>query len=102
MNFSDYQKQARRTARHGPHADLNYALGLAGETGELIELVKKCAFHGKEIRTEDVQKEAGDVLWYLANLCAEFGIDLEDVAQANIEKLQRRYPDGFMDGGGVR
>ena len=77
-------------------------LGLAGETGELCELVKKDIGHGIPIDLDRFISEAGDVLWYLAALCELHSVSLEAVAQANIAKLRQRYPDGFVAGGGVR
>ncbi len=109
MNFQDYQEAASRTAGHelsdisSLHQALaNYAMGLAGETGELVDGLKKELFHGRTMSREHFEEEAGDVLWYLANLCAVRGVSLERVAANNIAKLQKRYPDGFKPGGGVR
>lgn len=73
----------------------NYGLGIAGEVGEVADLVKKSLFHGHKIDQESIKKELGDVLWYMAQLARLAGITLEDVAVANIEKLKERYPDGF-------
>jgi len=105
MNFQDYQALAGLTA--GDHGDTvreltNWAMGLAGETGELVDLLKKEIFMGQIATRKDFESEAGDVLWYLANLCRVRGVDLQRVAENNLEKLRRRYPDGFVKGGGVR
>ena len=105
MKFIEYQEAAARTA--GPHEGMNlaianYAMGLAGETGELVDLLKKELFHGRPSTRADFESEAGDVLWYLANLCKAKGICLERVAENNLLKLRRRYPDGFVKGGGNR
>ena len=103
MNFREYQELTRRTAnRSDPEVVLNFALGLAGETGELLELIKKARFHRKPFRIDDAKKEAGDVLWYLAALIDALGFDMEDVAKTNIEKLRQRYPNKFEFGGGNR
>jgi len=93
MNFNEYQKLAKRTAK-----DLNlteFALGLGGEAGECQEIVKKVVFHGHELDHEKLVKELGDVLWYLALLAETIGVELEEVAKVNIDKLKERYPDGF-------
>lgn len=102
MNFDDYQQAARRTANTG-ETDLrlrlaNWSLGLGGETGELQEQIKKMLFHGIEVVEQVVVSEMGDVLWYLAILANELGIDLNRVAEANVAKLSARYPDGFKVG----
>jgi len=74
---------------------VNCALGLAGEVGEVIEPIKKHLFHGKPLFKDDLEKEIGDVLWYVANLCEALGLDMSVVAEKNIHKLSARWPDGF-------
>lgn len=72
------------------------ALGLAGETGEVVDMVKKDLFHPhKTINPADLMLEIGDVLWYLAALAAAYGYTLEQCAVANVHKLNKRYPNGF-------
>lgn len=105
MDFRDYQEAAARTA--GQHSDdnleiMNHSMGLAGETGELVDMLKKKLFHGRPATKKDLESEAGDVLWYLSNLCRTLGISLQRVAENNLLKLQRRYPNGFVKGGGIR
>lgn len=78
------------------------ALGLAGESGEVVELVKKMEFHGVECTREKRLKELGDVLWYVTYLASLDNASLEEVAQMNTDKLVARYPDGFVQGGGIR
>ena len=98
MNLDTYQQQAGRTDPHPPgsrDAMLNGALGLAGEVGEVVEAVKKHVFHGHALDRQALVAELGDVLWYVARLAAAFGISLGDVAVRNLDKLQRRYPNGF-------
>lgn len=72
-----------------------YSLGLAGEAGETVDLLKKYLGHGHELDRLKVQKELGDVLWYLAAIATVLGIDLDHVAHVNVEKLKARYPEGF-------
>lgn len=72
-----------------------WALGLAGEAGEVCDLLKKVHGHGKAYDADKMKKELGDVLWYLANLASAHGFNLSEVAEANVEKLQARYPNGF-------
>lgn len=73
----------------------NWALGLSGEVGEVIEHIKKHCFHGKDLNYDEVEKEIGDVLWYVSALCTQLGLNLDEVAQKNVDKLMARYPDGF-------
>jgi NTP pyrophosphatase (non-canonical NTP hydrolase) len=99
MTFDEYQTDASRTsAPHWRHADrlANAAIGLCGESGEVAELVKKQLFHGKAHDSARLAEEVGDVLWYVAEVCTVAGLNLADVAQANVAKLRERYPDGFV------
>lgn len=96
--LNQYQDLADRTMnRTMPTRDqmINGVLGLAGESGEVSEIVKKHLFHSHDLDAEGVKKELGDVLWYVATLAKTLGLSLEDIAQANIDKLRSRYPDGF-------
>ncbi len=98
MNFYEYQKSSMRTANMGLSDNdqlLNAALGVSGEAGELSGYVKKFFFQGHDFPKEKLILEMGDVLWYMALMCECMGIDLEDVAAANIEKLKGRYPEKF-------
>ncbi|WP_424236370.1 nucleoside triphosphate pyrophosphohydrolase family protein [Bhargavaea ginsengi] len=96
MNMNQYQIFASRTM---PEMDdkgkANYALGLTGEAGECGDIVKKEVFHGHAADVDAIKKELGDVLHYVAGLALMYGIELEDVATANVEKLRKRYPSGF-------
>lgn len=74
---------------------LNGCLGLAGESGETLDMIKKWIFHEKELDKEHLKKEIGDVMWYVAMICESAGFDLDDVLQTNIDKLKARYPEGF-------
>jgi len=103
MDANEYQKAAARTLIDRPgfalsDADLLLvwnALGLAGEAGEVADLVKKGILHQHGLDRDELKKELGDVLWYAAALCTRLGVDLSEVMQANIDKLIERYPDGF-------
>jgi NTP pyrophosphatase (non-canonical NTP hydrolase) len=79
-----------------------FALGLAGEAGEVVELVKKGCYHNKKIDPEDFDAECGDVLWYLTALCRKNNTTLQAVAETNRAKLRKRFPNGFVKGGGIR
>lgn len=74
---------------------LNGCLGLAGESGETLDMVKKWVFHEKELDVEHLKKEIGDVMWYVAMICESFGFELDEILQINVDKLKARYPEGF-------
>ena len=74
---------------------INSVMGLCGESGEAIDIVKKWMAHGHELDKEHLAKELGDIAWYLAEAATALDMDLEDIFRANIEKLKQRYPDGF-------
>lgn len=74
---------------------LNGVLGLTGEAGEVSDLVKKGIFHEKGIDREHLEKELGDVMWYIALICHTCGYNLGEVMEKNIEKLKARYPEDF-------
>jgi NTP pyrophosphatase (non-canonical NTP hydrolase) len=95
MTLNEYQQAASRTHQDRPDAMVNYALGVAGEAGEVVELVKKHWFHKRPLSREKFVAELGDVLWYVSQLAHVEGIPLEDVAAANVTKLRERYPEGF-------
>ena len=103
MNASHYQALAARTLIDRPDFAITddqlmiawNAIGLAGEAGEIMELVKKGIFHQHGLDTEKMHKELGDLLWYVAALCTKLGFSMDAVMQANIEKLKIRYPDGY-------
>ena len=96
---NDYQRAALRTAQvDAMSADellLNGVMGLCGEAGECIDLVKKTRFQGHELDKDKLKKELGDVAWYLAVASRASGFDLSEVLEENIRKLKERYPDGF-------
>lgn len=94
--FEEYETRALRTEMQlPPDALLNKgALGLAGEVGETVEMVKKYLFHARPLDDEKLKKELGDVLWYVAAIARSRGMTLEEVAEGNAVKLEARYPDG--------
>jgi len=81
-----------------PQRLITAALGLSAEAGEFGDLVKKCLFQGKELNKENRElmiKELGDVMWYLSQGCMALGVTIDEVLWANIDKLEKRYPNGF-------
>jgi NTP pyrophosphatase (non-canonical NTP hydrolase) len=90
--FEDYQAWATTKSNTPPACS---ALGIAGEAGEVADLLKKVIFHGKALDREALAKELGDVLWYVSDLASQYGLRLESVAATNVAKLNARYPEGF-------
>jgi NTP pyrophosphatase (non-canonical NTP hydrolase) len=105
VELSEYQRLSRSTAKYPRHEALTYpALGLAGEAGEFADHAKKVIRDdGGEVtpqRREAMAKELGDVLWYVAQLASELGLELEQVAQDNLDKLRSRMDRGVLSGSG--
>ena len=98
MTINEYQKLAMTTlnpALNKKDVLINGVMGLCGESGEAIDIVKKWLAQGHELDKEKLAKELGDICWYLAETATALDCDLEDIMAANIEKLQKRYPEGF-------
>lgn len=95
MTGNEYQRLAMRTATSKCRDMANAALGLTGEAGEVADEIKKFLFHGHPLNPEKVVKGLGDVLWYVALMADLLNVSLDFVMEHNIEKLKRRYPDGF-------
>lgn len=98
MTPNEYQAQAMRwlnPALSERDTLINGVMGLCGESGEVIDLVKKHLSQGHPLDKEAVAKELGDVAWYLAETAHAIGYDLETILQMNIDKLRARYPEGF-------
>jgi NTP pyrophosphatase (non-canonical NTP hydrolase) len=105
MELSEYQRLSRSTARYPRHEALTYpALGLAGEAGEFADHAKKVIRDDDgEVtpqRREAMAKELGDVLWYVAQLASELDLELERIAQENLDKLRSRMERGVLSGSG--
>jgi NTP pyrophosphatase (non-canonical NTP hydrolase) len=105
MDLSEYQQLSRRTAQYPRDAWLTYpALGLAGEAGEVAEHAKKAIRDDggsvSEQRREAMAKELGDVLWYVAQIATELDLDLDQIAEGNLEKLLSRQQRGVLSGSG--
>lgn len=93
-----YQRKAMRTLPKGMSEEqmlTNAALGLCGEAGEVADIVKKWKYQGHDLDHDALRRELGDVLWYVAEACEGMGVSLADIMRENIEKLKRRYPNGF-------
>lgn len=98
MKVNEYQQLAMTTLN--PQLDskdvlINSVMGLCGESGECIDIVKKWLAQGHELNKEKLIDELGDVAWYLAEAATALGVSLESVLQHNVDKLKARYPQGF-------
>jgi NTP pyrophosphatase (non-canonical NTP hydrolase) len=106
MNFNDYQKKSRKTAKYPAigHPVIYPTLGLVNEAGEVAGKIKKVfRDKGGQINEETksaLKAELGDVLWYLAQVCTELDLSLDEVAEYNIEKLYSRLERGTIRGDG--
>ena len=94
----DYMQEVLRTyAGNGTQMDkfTRGALGLAGESGEVVDMVKKMLYQGHRLEMLKLLEELGDVLWYIALMCDALEVTLDDAIGLNVRKLHRRYPNGF-------
>lgn len=98
MQVNEYQKAAMETlnpALNQKEVLINSVMGLCGESGEAIDIVKKWLMQGHELDKEHLVKELGDVAWYLAEAATALDVPLEVIFQGNLDKLRRRFPNGF-------
>ena len=98
MTVNEYQKLAMTTLnRELSQKDIliNAVMGLCGESGEATDIVKKHLFQGHDLDKEMLAKELGDIAWYLAEAATALDLELDDIFSANIDKLRKRYPEGF-------
>ena len=98
MNANEYQKLAMTTLNKELNKKdilINAVMGLCGESGETIDIVKKHLYQGHELDKDKLIKELGDIAWYLAEAAYALDVDLSSVLEGNIKKLKVRYPEGF-------
>lgn len=76
---------------------LNGAIGMSGESGELLDSMKKSVIYGKSVNVENIKEECGDILWYMALVLDTVGSSFEEVMEINVTKLAKRYPSGFNE-----
>ncbi len=99
MKVNEYQRLAMTTLNpelNKKDVLINSVMGLCGESGEAIDIVKKWMAQGHELDKEHLTRELGDIAWYLAEAATALEVPLEDIFQANMDKLKKRYPDGFQ------
>ncbi len=100
MTINEYQKLAMTTlnpALSQKDVLINSVMGLCGESGEAIDIVKKWLHQGHELDEQKLAKELGDIAWYLAEAATALNLPLEVILQGNIDKLKGRYPEGFTE-----
>lgn len=98
MTINEYQSLAMRTlnpALEKKDVLINSVMGLCGEAGEAIDIIKKWLSQGHDLDRTHLAVELGDVAWYLAEAATALDMPLEQILQANLDKLARRYPEGF-------
>ncbi|MBU0648330.1 nucleoside triphosphate pyrophosphohydrolase family protein [Patescibacteria group bacterium] len=97
MNLKDYQNLCKRTTQdYGSRKEeiLMWGLGIAGEAADTASCIKKTYGHDND-QILGIKENLGDTMWYIAMICNFFGWNMEDVCQENIDKLKKRYPQGF-------
>ena len=105
INFFTYQEKSKRTMNTALETKdqlNNYVFGLVGEVGEVVDLLKKFFYHGHEVDSNRLKSELGDILWYVSAVASLFNLDLQEIAQGNIEKLEKRYPNGFSSEASIK
>lgn len=99
MRINEYQELAMTTLNpelSKKEVLINSVMGLCGEAGEAIDIVKKWMAQGHELDKAHLAKELGDIAWYLAEAATALEMPLEDILKANLDKLKKRYPEGFQ------
>lgn len=105
MKVNEYQDAAMRTINKELSKKdilINSVMGLCGEAGEAIDIVKKNLAHGHTLDKVSFAKELGDVAWYLAEAAFAIDMTLEEIFQMNLDKLKKRYPEGFSKGDSIQ
>lgn len=105
MDNKTYLELSDRTCKHvtlmtmdAKKYDLMHAtLGIAGESGEIVDAVKKSVIYGKPLDVANMREEIGDIMWYIALACRTLDFDLNEILDENIAKLQKRYPEKYSD-----
>jgi NTP pyrophosphatase (non-canonical NTP hydrolase) len=103
MDADKYQQLSKRTLIDKPTEPFAFqiiicslsVIGIAGEAGEINDLVKKGIFHQHGLDVAEVAEEIGDLMWYVAALCTKLELNLSNILKYNVAKLEKRYPDGF-------
>ena len=97
MNLKEYQELAKLTAKKfdNPEIEIStWGLGVTGEAGDIASCIKKTFAHKNDVK-EGIKENIGDMFWYSAMICNFFNWNMDEILQQNIEKLKKRYPQGF-------
>lgn len=100
MDIKEYQQFAHKgilPASEGKNLLVGFALGLAGESGEVCDAIKKKIYHGRDVSIEHIKEELGDVMWYVANLCTELNCSIDEIIEQNVRKLKLRYTEMYEE-----
>lgn len=101
MSPEEYTLLAQRTASEESDNETHYALGICTEAGEIAHAVKAHIAYGQPLDRENIIEEMGDLCWYLANLMRITWTNWEEVWERNVQKLRKRYPDGFSEAAAI-
>lgn len=98
MNIKEFQETSKRTMNKELNLEetiSNMVFGLVGETGEVVDALKKGMFQGHMIDRNNLVEEMGDIMFYIVNLASVLGLSMEDILEHNHQKLLKRFPEGF-------
>ena len=98
MDIREFQRVSTRTLNKELSKEQqvsNMIFGANGELGEVTDILKKFLFQGHKLDKQHLAEEIGDTLFYIVNLCTIYGLDVEDILQGNVDKLKKRFPQGF-------
>lgn len=98
MDIREFQRVSTRTLNKELSKEKqvsNMIFGANGELGEVTDILKKHLYQGHRINKQHLAEEIGDTLFYIVNLCTIYGLDVEDILQGNVDKLKKRFPNGF-------
>ena len=102
MEIINYQLESTRTMKFDENVLMHCCMGMAGETGEVVDLIKKSVFYNKPIDKEKVAEEIGDIMFYIVNLATSLNLSMSDILQGNVDKLKKRFPNGFTESDAIR
>jgi len=98
MEIKEYQSRSVRTLNYNLSEEQtisNMIFGICGESGEVADILKKHLYQGHKLDKEHLKEELGDIMYYIVNLATMYDIDMREVLEMNVEKLLKRYPEGF-------
>ena len=98
MKIEEFQRLSKRTLNKELTKEQtlsNMVMGISGEAGEVADIIKKHLYQGHRLNKQHLAEELGDVMFYIVNLANTLNLDMRDILEANIKKLEARYPQGF-------